>query len=435
METKIEKLENNMVKVDIEIDADTAEKEYSKACKRLAQRVNIPGFRKGKAPRAILEKNIGAESIKRDVLDSILPSAFSKAITENDLNIITEPYLESYDFELGKPVKVVAKMELKPEVKFEQYKDIEVEVEEYKTADDAMQKELDELAEKFTTLNKVEGRESTAKDVVLMDFEGFVDGEAIQGGAAKNYLLDLEHSNFIPGFAEQLVGHKVGEEFTIDVTFPEEYHDEKLNGKPAQFKIKINEIKEKVKPEINDELAKKVGNFKNVDELKADIQKYLENTEKMENDKRTASKVFEAVLSKMTVNVQDSMIEREKQALVADFKQKVAQSGVTWEEVLKRDGADKIDEELKAEALNRIKNSLMMSEIAKLENIQVTAQDLDQKIAEMAALYQTDKDTIFKEIRKNTALIQSLSQQALSQKVTKFLVDNNKIKFIAEAKK
>ena len=435
METKIEKLENNMVKVDIEIDADTAEKEYSKACKRLAQRVNIPGFRKGKAPRAILEKNIGSESIKRDVLDSILPSAFSKAITENDLNIITEPYLESYDFELGKPVKVVARMELKPEVKFEQYKDIEVEVEEYKTADNAMQKELDELAEKFTTLNKVEGRESTAKDVVLMDFEGFVDGEAIQGGAAKNYLLDLEHSNFIPGFAEQLVGHKVGEEFTIDVTFPEEYHDEKLNGKPAQFKIKINEIKEKVLPEINDELAKKVGNFKNVDELKADIQKYLENTEKMENEKRSANKVFEAVLSKMTVDVQDSMIEREKQALVADFKQKVAQSGVTWEEVLKRDGADKIDEELKAEALNRIKNSLMMSEIAKLENIQVTAQDLDQKITEMAALYQTDKDTIFKEIRKNTALIQSLSQQALSQKVTKFLVDNNKIKFIAEAKK
>ena len=435
METKIEKLENNMVKVDIEIDADTAEKEYSKACKRLAQRVNIPGFRKGKAPRAILEKNIGSESIKRDVLDSILPSAFSKAITENDLNIITEPYLESYDFELGKPVKVVARMELKPEVKFEQYKDIAVEVEESKTADNAMQKELDELAEKFTTLNKVEGRESTAKDVVLMDFEGFVDGEAIQGGAAKNYLLDLEHSNFIPGFAEQLVGHKVGEEFTIDVTFPEEYHDEKLNGKPAQCKIKINEIKEKVLPEINDELAKKVGNFKNVDELKADIQKYLENTEKMENEKRSANKVFEAVLSKMTVDVQDSMIEREKQALVADFKQKVAQSGVTWEEVLKRDGADKIDEELKAEALNRIKNSLMMSEIAKLENIQVTAQDLDQKITEMAALYQTDKDTIFKEIRKNTALIQSLSQQALSQKVTKFLVDNNKIKFIAEAKK
>lgn len=435
MKTTVEKLENNQVKLNIEIDADTAEKEYSKACKRLAQRVNIPGFRKGKAPRAILEKNIGEESIKRDVLDYMLPSAFAEAITENNLNIITEPYLESFDFELGKPVNVVAKVELKPEVKFEKYKDIEVDVEEFKTPENAMEKELNELVDKFTTLEKVEGRETTDKDVIVMDFEGFVDGEAISGGAAKNYMLDLENSNFIPGFAEQLVGHKTDEEFTIDVTFPAEYHDEKLKGKPAQFKIKINEIKEKVKPEVNDDLVKKIGTFQTVEELKADIQKYLDNTAKIENDKRSANKVFEAILSKMTVDVQPSMIEREKQALIADFKQKVAQSGVTWEEVLQKDGAEKIDEELKAEALNRIKNSLMMSEIAKLENIQVTAEDLDQKIAEMAALYQTDKNTIFNEIRKNTALIQSLSQQALSQKVTKFLIDNNKIKFVAEQKK
>ena len=180
MNTTIEKLENNQVKLNIEIDAETAEKEYNKACKRLAQRVNIPGFRKGKAPRVILEKNIGAESIKRDVLDYMLPGVFAEAISKNDLNIITEPYLESYTFELGKPVTVVAKMELKPEVKLEQYKDLEIEVEEYKPAENAMEKELDELADKFTSLQKVtDDRVSTDKDVVLMDFEGFVDGEAI----------------------------------------------------------------------------------------------------------------------------------------------------------------------------------------------------------------------------------------------------------------
>lgn len=435
MKTTVEKLENNMVKVDIEIDAETAEKEYNKACKRLAQRVNIPGFRKGKAPKAILEKNIGAEAIKHDVMDSLLPSAFAQAIKENDLNIITEPAVESYDFEIGKPVKIVAKMELKPEVKFEQYKDLEVEVEEFKTAEDAMQKELDELTEKFTTLQTVADRESTDKDVVMMDFEGSVDGKLIDGGSAKNYMLDLEHSNFIPGFAEQLVGHKTGDEFTIDVTFPENYHDEKLNGKPAQFKIKINEIKEKIKPELNDELAKKVGNFKSVDELKADIQKYLDNTAKVENDKRSANKLFETIMGKMSVEVQPSMVEREKQALLIDFKQKVAQSGVNWDDVMKNDGPEKIDEELKTEALNRIKNSLMMSEIAKLENIQVTPQDLEQKIGELAMMYQTDKGTIFKEIARNTAMIQSLSQQALTQKVTKFLLDNNKIKFVAGDKK
>ena len=435
MKTTVEKLENNMVKVDIEIDAETAEKEYNKACKRLAQRVNIPGFRKGKAPKAILEKNIGAEAIKHDVMDSLLPSAFAQAIKENDLNIITEPAVESYDFEIGKPVKIVAKMELKPEVKFEQYKDLEVEVEEFKTAEDAMEKEIEELTEKFTTLQTVSDRESTDKDVVMMDFEGSVDGTLIDGGSAKNYMLDLEHSNFIPGFAEQLVGHKTGEEFTIDVTFPENYHDEKLKGKPAQFKIKINEIKEKIKPELNDELAKKVGNFKSVDELKADIQKYLDNTAKVENDKRSANKLFETIMEKMSVEVQPSMVEREKQALLIDFKQKVAQSGVNWDDVMKNDGPEKIDEELKTEALNRIKNSLMMSEIAKLENIQVTPQDLEQKIGELAMMYQTDKGTIFKEIARNTAMIQSLSQQALTQKVTKFLLENNKIEFVAGDKK
>lgn len=431
METKIEKLEHNMVKLDIEIDAETAEKEYNKACKRLAQRVNIPGFRKGKAPRAILEKNIGSENIKRDVLEYILPSVFSEAISKNNLTAITEPYLESYEFELGKPAKVVAKIELKPEVKFEQYKDMEIEVEEFKTAENAMEKEIEDLTKKFTKFEKVEGRASTDKDVVVMDFEGSVDGELIAGGSAKNYMLDLENSNFIPGFAEQLVGKNVGEEFVIDVTFPDVYHDEKLQGKPAQFKIKINEIKEKVRPELNDELASKVGNFKTVDELKADIQKYLENTAKIENDKRCANKLFETIISKMDVDVQDSMIEREKQALVSDFKQKLAQTGMTWEQVLKNDGAEKVDAELKEEALNRIKNSLMISEIAKLENIQIGPQDLEEKLSELAMMYQTDKSAIFKEISKNPMMIQSLSQQALSQKVTKFLLDNNKIKFVA----
>ena len=179
-------------------------------------------------------------------MDSLLPSAFAQAIKENDLNIITEPAVESYDFEIGKPVKIVAKMELKPEVKFEQYKDLEVEVEEFKTAEDAMEKEIEELTEKFTTLQTVSDRESTDKDVVMMDFEGSVDGNLIDGGSAKNYMLDLEHSNFIPGFAEQLVGHKTGEEFTIDVTFPENYHDEKLKGNRLNSKLKLMKLKKKL---------------------------------------------------------------------------------------------------------------------------------------------------------------------------------------------
>lgn len=430
MTVKIEKQDNNIVKLDIEIDEQTALTEYSKSCKRLAQRVNIPGFRRGKAPKNVVEKYVGVESIKRDALDYLLPNVFAEAITENKLDIITEPYVESFVFDFGKPISVVAKMELKPEVKLEQYKDIAVDVEEFKNADDAVEKELAGLAEKYSTLEPVINRETTDKDIVLIDFEGSVEGEPIKGGSSKNYMLDLGNSTFIPGFAEQLVGKKISEEFTIDVNFPEEYHDEKLKGKPAQFKIKINEIKEKHVPEIDDELAKKVGPFKTIEDLKADITTYLENTAKAENDKRKSNKIFEVVQGKMTVDVQDSMVNREAQVLMDEFKQRIQSSGVKWEQVVEKEGHEKIWNELRTEALNRIKNSLMVSEIAKLENLQVTSQDIEQKINELAAMYGTDKATIFGEMQKNSTLIQSLSQQALSQKVTKFLLDNNKFNFV-----
>ena len=222
MSVKVEKQENNIVKLDIEIDEKTAMDEYNKSCRRLAQRVNIPGFRKGKAPRNILEKHIGMETIQRDALESMLPSVFAKAISENNLDVISEPYLESYNFEMGKPVSIVAKIELKPEVKIKQYKGLEVEVEKYKNAENAVEKELEGLVNRYSTLETVSGRETNDKDIVMIDFDGFVDGEAIKGGSAKNYMLDLGNSTFIPGFAEQLVGKNAGEEFTIDVKFPED---------------------------------------------------------------------------------------------------------------------------------------------------------------------------------------------------------------------
>lgn len=429
MSIKIEKQDNNIVKLDIEIDEKTATEEYNKSCRRLSQRVNIPGFRKGKAPRNVLEKHIGQDAIQRDALENMLPAMFAAAINENKLDVISEPYLESYNFEMGKPVTVSAKVELRPEVKISKYKGLEVEVEEFKTAENALEKELDDLANKYSTMEPVEGRASNDTDIVMMDFDGSSNGEAIKGGSAKNYMLDLGNSNFIPGFAEQLVGHSVGEEFTINVKFPEQYHDEKLKGQDAEFKIKINEIKEKKKPEMNDELAKKIGPFESFEMMKEDIVKYLGTVEKNENEKRSSNKVFQAVLDNTTVEIQDSMIEREANALKNEFIQKIQQSGMTWEQIIEKEGHDKIWTELKEEGTNRIKNSLMVSEIAKLENLQIDAQDLEAKFSELAAMYGTDKATILKELQRNPGLIQSLSQQALSQKVTKFLLENNTVKF------
>lgn len=429
MSTKIEKLENNEVKLDIEVDAKEASFEYDKACKKLSKRVNVAGFRPGKAPKAVLEKHIGQEAIQREVLESLLPQIFAKAIYENKFDVVAEPYVESFEFAPDKTLKVVAKFELRPEVNLCEYKNIDVEVEEYKYAEDALETELKILADKYSELKTVEGRKSTDKDLVNMDFDGEVDGEKIKGGAAKNYTLDLGNSNFIPGFAEQLVGKEVGEEFTIDVKFPENYHDEKIKGKDAKFQIKINEIKEKVSPELNDEFAKKVGNFNTIEDVKEDIQKYLDNNAKLENDKRVSSKIFEKLNSEINVNIQESMIKREAQALMGEFQQRINMQGGNWDEMLEREGHQKVWEELSTEANTRIKSSLIIAKISEVENIQVEPSDIEQKLEEIAKIYNTDKMNILEEIRKNSNLLHSLSQQVLSQKVTQFLIDNANIKY------
>ena len=262
MSVNLEKNENNEVVMDIKVEAKDTKSAYDRACKRLAQHVNIPGFRKGKAPCKIVEKHVGKEYIQRDVLDSILPKVFNDIIKENNYDTVTEPYVDYFKFEDDGSLTVKAKVELRPEFTLTEYKGIELPIEMFKQPETAMDKELDDIKDKHSTLRTVEGRVTNDKDFVDIDFEGFVDGNAIKGGAAKGYLLDLGHSNFIPGFAEQLVGKEKDSEFTIQVKFPDEYHDATIKGKDAEFKIKINEIKEKVYPEINDELAKKWENLK-----------------------------------------------------------------------------------------------------------------------------------------------------------------------------
>ena len=342
MTVTIEKLENNQVKLNIDIESSVSNWEYDKACKKLAKRVNVPGFRQGKAPKNILEKYVGIAAIQREVLDSLLPTIFESTIEENNFDLVSAPSIESYDFADDKSLKVVAKFELKPEVKLCEYKGMEVEVEEFKNADNIVEKELEILADRYATLNDVTDRKSKETDLVNIDFDGYVGGEEIKGGSAKNYMLDLAHSNFIPGFAEQLVGHEIGEEFTIKVTFPAEYHDEKLKGADAEFNIKLNAIKEKVLPEINDELASKVNpTFSTLEALKDDIQQYVDNNAKMENEKRVANKIFDTLLEKIEIEIQDTMINREIQALMGEFRQRINMQGGNFDEMLEKEGHEK----------------------------------------------------------------------------------------------
>lgn len=427
MSVNLEKNENNEVIMDIKIDEKEVKTTYERACKRLSQHVNVPGFRKGKAPAKVVEKHVGKEYIQREILDSLLPKILSDVIKENKYDTVTEPSLDYFNFEEDGSLTIKAKVELRPEFSLPEYKGLELPIEMFKQPENAMDKEIEDIREKHSTLSTVEGRVSNDKDFVNIDFEGFVDGNAIKGGAAKGYLLDLGHSNFIPGFAEQLVGKETGSEFTINVKFPDEYHDETIKGKDAEFKIKINEIKERVLPEINDELAKKVGKFDTLDALKEDIQKYLDSSEKAENDKRATIVLYDKLLAETEIKIQETMIQRETKAMDDEMRQRAALQGQNIDELIKKEDSEQLKEDMHKEAEKRIKTALIISQIARNENIIVEGQDIEKRISEISAMYGVTRESILQEIQKNPQILYSFNQQIMSQKVTKFLLENAKI--------
>ena len=429
MKTTIEKQPENIVKVDIEVPAKDAVNYYNNAAKRLAQYVNIPGFRKGKAPRNIVEQNIGEERIKHEALEGALPKIFSEVIKENDFDVVAQPYVESYDYKIGEDLRIVAKLELRPEVTLGEYKGLTIEVEEYKTPEDALQKSIDSLLEQHATTVVVTDRKTLNTDTIVFDFEGFSNGEKIEHGDAKNYTLDLAHSSFIPGFAEQLADRTLGEEFEINVTVPEEYHEKKLAGQPAVFKCKVNEIRAKVLPELTDEFAQKVGPFKTVDDLKADIQKYLD-TQKADIDRTNSEKaIFEKVTGDAKVEIQQSMIDREADQLEEEYKQKLSMQGFSWDQAVEAQGYDNIMNSLKEDAAMRVKNSLVIDKIAKEENLVVSQAEFGAKLSEIGRMYQMDTPTMIKQLSQTPGVFNAISQQALNEKVTQFLAENNTVKF------
>ena len=429
MTSKLEILEGNVAKIDMTIDAKEAESAYNKAFKKISQNINIAGFRKGKAPKNIVEKYVGVERIKAEAIENIFPKEFSGVVEEHKLDLAVQPYIESYEFETGKDLTMVVKAELKPEVKLAKYKENTIEFEEYKNDEDALDKELKTIQERFSTLEEVkEDRETKADDTVVFDFEGFVGDEAIEHGAGKNYTLDLAHSNFIPGFAEELVGHKKGEEFTINVTFPENYHQDKLKGAKAQFKIKLHEIKTRILPELNDDLAKKAGKFDSLDKLKEDITKYLEESASSENERRKAEAIFNKVYEDSKIDIQEAMIEREIEAIRNETKQNAESHGQNFDELVEKEGKEEVNKKFKEEAIKRIKNSLIIEKIAKTEDIKIGQNDILEQVTELAKLYRTTGTQIFEELRQNPAGFSVITQQVATRKVNEILLNNNTFK-------
>lgn len=416
--------DKNVATVEMTIASDVAKKAYENTLRAYGANINIAGFRKGKAPVPIVEKYVGSDRVKMEVIDRLFPSEFQKVVSENKLNIAFTPAIESYEFELGKDLKIKASVELKPEVKLAQFKDVEVEYSEFKNEENALEKELEMTQKRFSTLTTVE-RPSTDKDSVVFDFEGFVGEEKIEHGDGKNYTLDLANSNFIPGFAEGLVGHSAGEEFTIDVTFPQEYHEEKLKGAKAQFKIKLNEVKERTLPELNDELAKKAGKD-TLDALKEDIQKYLDNMAKNQNDRAKSDAIFNKIADETEIKIQDTMLEREFQAIVEEAKMAAAQQGADFDKLIEAEGKDSVDKRFKDEAQKRIKNSLIVEKIAQEADLKIEQKDIMEHINQLAMMYGMAPTQLFEEMRKNPNSFAAISQQITANKVNEYLLENNK---------
>lgn len=429
MDSKLTHLQENLYSITFMIPAQEATNAYNAAASKIAQYVNIDGFRKGKAPRAVVERHVGVDRIQQEALEMLLPKYLGQTIHDHKLDVITQPAVTDFRFEAGKDVEVTFQVETRPEVKLGAYKDLNVEVSIPAEDKSAFDNALNGFLTQHSSLELVLDRPSNDTDIVVFDFEGKCNGELIQGGSAKGYTLDLAHSNFIPGFAEQLVGHNIKDEFDINVTFPEEYHDEKLKGQPAVFSIKLNEIKHRVLPELTDEFVAKSSQFKTVDELKADIQKYLDSQWEGMKKANAENTLFKTVSDSTSVEIPQGMIDREVASLKAEYQQRLSYQGVDWNKFVQSQGAD-FDKNLAQDATSRIKNSLIIDKISKEIDVKVEQSDFQSKISQMAGAYGVQPQELVKQFNQNPGFISSISQQIVNEKVRDFLLNNNKIVYV-----
>ncbi|WP_288570926.1 trigger factor [uncultured Mitsuokella sp.] len=426
MKVTVENGENQQVTLTIEVEAAEVNKAVDQACKRLANRVSIPGFRKGKAPRMIVERHVGKDAVLQEAFDIVAPKALSKAFDEQKIDPVTRPSVDIETLEEGKDLVFKATVTPRPEVKLGDYKGLNVPKNEVSITDEDVEKQLKTFQDRQGKLvDAPEGAEVKDGDFTTLDFKGFVDGEAFDGGEGKDYPLQIGSNSFIPGFEDQLVGAKIGEERDVNVKFPEEYHAKELAGKDATFKCTIRSIKTKELPAIDDALAKKVSKFETLDELKADIRKNLEeNAERTaENDQKSAA--IEMATNNITVDIPAVMIDNRVTAMIQEMAMRLEQQGMKLEQYLQYAGTDiaKLREQYRETAEKNVKTDLMLEEVAKAEDIKVEAKDLDEEVATMAAAYGATPQQVQK-IIKEQGRIGDLAASVLRKKTAQFIIDN-----------
>ena len=396
MSLQVEKLEKNMAKLTIEASAEDFEKAIQKVYLKARGRINIPGFRKGKAPRKLIEKMYGTGVFYEDAANDLIPTAYAEALKDCDLEIVSRPEINVTQIESGKPFIFTAEVAVKPEVTLGEYKGVEVEKSDVEVTDEDINKEVDKERENNSRTIDVDDRAVENGDIIKLDFDGSVDGVPFEGGKAENYTLTIGSGSFIPGFEDQLIGTKIGEEKDVTVTFPEDYHEKSLAGKEAVFKCKVNAISVKELPEADDEFASEVSEFETLAEYKEDIKKKLtEKKEKAARAKKEAQAIEKAV-ENATMEIPDAMIDTQVQSMMEDFARRMQSQGLSLEQYFQFTGMDvkKMHDQMKPEALKRIQNSLVLEAVAKAENIEISDEKVDEEIAKMAEAYKMEVEKL-----------------------------------------
>ena len=396
MSYTVENLEKSMAKLTITVSAETFEEAMVKSYNKNKKNINLQGFRKGKAPRKMIEKMYGPEVFYEDAANFAIPDAYEEAAKDSGLEIVSRPEIDVVEIGKGKDFVFTATVATKPEVTLGEYKGIEVEKKEVKVMAADVNAELDRIREQNSRMVTVENRGVKKDDTAVIDFEGFVDGEPFQGVKGTDYPLVIGSHSFIDNFEDQLVGKKVGEEVEVNVTFPEDYHEEALKGKPAMFKVTVKEIKVKELPKLDDEFASDVSEFETLKEYKASIKKNLTERRKEEAKREKENKVIEQVVENITVEIPEPMIDEQVRQMIQEFASRIQQQGIGIDQYMQMTGmtADALMAQMRPDAEKRIKTRLALEAVVAAEGIKATAKDVDKEIENMASMYQMEVEKV-----------------------------------------
>lgn len=422
-----EKKEGNVGTLTITVPSEDFDKALDQAFNKVKKDIQVPGFRKGKIPRQMFEKRFGVESLYQDALDIVLPGAYSKAIDETGIKPVDQPSVDVKEIEKGKDLVLELEVTVEPEVELGEYKGLEGKEIDAEVSEDDVNEQIEALLGQYAELVVKEG-EVAEGDVANIDFKGFVDGEAFEGGEMEGHDLEIGSGTFIPGFEDQLIGLKAGEEKDVEVTFPEEYQAEELQGKDATFKVKLNEVKEKEAKELNDEFVKEeLEGFEGVetaDEVKKQIEEDLKNFKEQERDYELRESLVVQAAENAKMEIPEAMVESEQQRMLQEYEQRLAQQGLNLELFEQISGQTKEDllEQMKDDAFKRVRTGLTLQAIAQAENIEATEEDVDNELQKLADQFQMAKD----DIKKVLGDLSVIENDIKNQKAIEFLVDNRK---------